>query len=240
MFRRDEWLAHFLNKPCFSFSTESISAKELVSKLEEFKSKQPSDFFLFTKIPTYEVDKIAIVEDSNFRLVDTNVQMMLNGLGTTKDSTSIIEVRVATSRDKDSVISIAKKSFKYSRFHIDPQVLNDIADEIKGAWVKNYFIGKRGDNMLVAELDREIVGFVQLFERTNHFIIDLIAVHPDHYKKGIGRILVNSCTNYYGKFSYGLVGTQIANTPSLNLYEKCGYQFNGASYVFHYHHKLNS
>jgi len=33
------------------------------------------------------------------------------------------------------------------------------------------------------------------------------------------------------------VGTQLANMPSVNLYENIGFRFSGAHYVFHYHNK---
>jgi hypothetical protein len=31
------------------------------------------------------------------------------------------------------------------------------------------------------------------------------------------------------------VGTQIVNAPSIGLYTAMGFEFSGASYVFHYH-----
>jgi hypothetical protein len=40
---------------------------------------------------------------------------------------------------------------------------------------------------------------------------------------------------YKDEFDYLQVGTQIANKPSLKLYQAAGFSISGAQYVFHAH-----
>ena len=60
--------------------------------------------------------------------------------------------------------------------------------------------------------------------RKNEVVIDLIAVDKKFRKKGIASKLIKGMINYYRKdYSIYSVGTQISNIPSINLYEKCGF-----------------
>ena len=47
--------------------------------------------------------------------------------------------------------------------------------------------------------------------------------------------MINFATNNLDDFEYIRVGTQLANVPSLRLYEKLGFYIVDAAYVFHYH-----
>ena len=49
---------------------------------------------------------------------------------------------------------IAQRDFSVSRFHLDPQIPDEVARTIKRDWVDNFFAGARGDRMLVVERSR--------------------------------------------------------------------------------------
>jgi ribosomal protein S18 acetylase RimI-like enzyme len=132
-------------------------------------------------------------------------------------------------------MEVARKNFVYSRFHLDRAVPNVLADKIKAEWVGNYFLGKRGDEMVVALVDERVVGFLQLLRRNENLIIDLIAVDASQRRKGIARDMIAYAESQYDDCSHIVVGTQVANIPSIRLYEKIGFRLRSSKYVFHYH-----
>jgi ribosomal protein S18 acetylase RimI-like enzyme len=135
------------------------------------------------------------------------------------------------------VVGLARRSFIYSRFHLDKAIPRETADTLKAEWVGNYFTGKRGDQMVVALVDGTIVGFLQLlYGRDKTVTIDLISVDASQRRKGIASDMIAYAEAECGDFKQIRVGTQIANVPSIRLYEKIGFRVTGAQYVFHYHH----
>ena len=74
------------------------------------------------------------------------------------------------------VSSLAENSFIYDRFHKDIEIPNNMASDLKKRWVDNFFKGKRGNNLLVSDINGVLAGFILLIENKKEVIIDLIAV----------------------------------------------------------------
>jgi ribosomal protein S18 acetylase RimI-like enzyme len=145
-------------------------------------------------------------------------------------------IRFANSRDQDQVQNIARNSFIYSRFHCDPTIPKEMADTIKAEWAHNYFLGKRGDEMVVALVDDMVVGFLLLLRGNNgDLTIDLIAVDERQRGKGIAGNMISYAESRHQDCSRILVGTQVANVASIRLYEKVGFWMHDSKYVLHYH-----
>ena len=100
------------------------------------------------------------LEKNNFKLIDTNVKYELHGnLSSEKKQEKDVEICFAEKKHQKAVGKIARDSFIYSRFHLDPLIDNNIASQLKQNWVENYFFGKRGDEMVLALLNDVPVGF---------------------------------------------------------------------------------
>ena len=80
-----------------------------------------------------------------------------------------------------------------------------------------------------------VVGFLQLLRAGATLVIDLIAVEPRVRGRGIASDLVALAERSTENVETLRVGTQIANVPSIRLYETLGFRTTGATYVFHYH-----
>ena len=65
-------------------------------------------------------------------------------------------------------------------------------------------------------------------------VIDLVAVATEAHGRGAGSALTAAFANRYRGMPR-LVGTQIANVPSIRLYSKLGFQLAKSSYVLHLH-----
>ena len=67
-------------------------------------------------------------------------------------------------------------------------------------------------------------------------VIDLIGVHPEHQRRGIGRLLIDAALHHYqGRCRSLEVGTQGSNIPSVRLYEGLGFRLIRSGFVLHRH-----
>lgn len=193
----------------------------------------PGPFFVDAKVPVARLDLATLVTDAGLRLIDTNLQF--RKACTARKVEPRNTCRFARPADAAAVAAVAARSFVYSRFHLDPQIDREVANRLKGAWARNYFTGRRGEQMVLAEVEGQVAGFNQLLRGPDdELIIDLIAIAPEYQRRGLGRALCQ-----YAEVNGGgralLVGSQVVNTAAIRLYTGLGFHLVGASYVFHLH-----
>ena len=176
-----------------------------------------------------------------FNLIDTNVRFQKSLVTRIKEFLLPrgYSIRLTQNDDQNLIGSVAQNSFIYSRFHVDPLVDNHKADLIKRKWVENFYLGQRGDYMIVACFKSKPVGFAQIICRNDTLIIDLIAVDSAHHGKGLASSMITFAESLALDHSPAtkmlVVGTQLANRPSISLYEKLSFRLCHAEYIFHYH-----
>jgi GNAT superfamily N-acetyltransferase len=146
-----------------------------------------------------------------------------------------LEVSEIKPGEEDAVLAIAGSAFRYSRFHLDPQVGLDLAHLVKREWIANYVKRVRGDALLVARDGGRPIGFLAPIMAHDTAVIDLVAVATDAHGKGAGSALCAAFANRYRGMPR-IVGTQVANVPSVRLYTKLGFALSKSSYVLHLHH----
>ena len=224
----DIWLSGALG--CTAWKVERKDGGEPLSRLD---TVSPS--FAYAKLKAGDIAAVSQLADVGFRVVDT--ALTFDGIITGSRTT---DVRFAVQADREFVSRIAAHAFRFSRFHLDPLVPNGVADAIKSSWVTNYFEGKRGDGVVVAERDNHVIGFLQLlWANSDRLVIDLIGIAPAWQGQGIGRAMIQFAAQH--GTGNGLVpatmtvGTQAANTPSVRLYESLGFRKTSAQYVMHFH-----
>ncbi len=133
----------------------------------------------------------------------------------------------------EACADIARRSFRYDRFHADPVMPRRLADEIKAAWARNNALG-RADRCLVVCRNGGILGFSQCCIADGRAVIDLIAVTAEAQGQGLGRALVNASMAAYRARSRRMrAGTQAANFPSLALYRGLGMHEVSRAMTFH-------
>jgi ribosomal protein S18 acetylase RimI-like enzyme len=149
-------------------------------------------------------------------------------------------IRPMIAGEAEAILEIAGTTFRYSRFHLDPEVPDRVANEIKREWMRSYVEGRRGKTTLVALDGDEVVGFLAVIAsmRGDESVrrIDLIGVKRGRERQGVGRALVADFIRRYAADHPRLeVGTQVANVPSIRLYESLGFRLDSAAYVLHKH-----
>ncbi len=224
----DVWLSGIFGYPALRVGNDPAG-----SPLSMLDARQP--LFAYAKLDVSQVNRLSTLADAGFRVVDTALTFdgAISGASGSR-------VRFARPEDRAQVSRIAGSAFRYSRFHLDPLVPAGVADAIKSSWATNYFDGKRGDGMVVAERDGLIVGFLQLLRAPQErLIIDLIGVDPARQGQGLGReMILHAARHGIGDDHIPAtitVGTQAANTPSVRLYESLGLRLSSAQYVVHLH-----
>ncbi len=238
MFLKDEWLSEQIAKSVYQLKTNVLLENEFSQDWKEFRRDHiKENYFVFSKISTNSVNMWQCLEKADFKLIDTNIKFELYGnISSKKKQQKDIEICFAEKKHQKTTGKIARDNFIYSRFHLDPLIDNDIASQIKQNWVENYFLGKRGDKMVLTFLNAEPVGFLQLIIKDKELFIDLIGVDKKAQGKGVASAMIHFASKNI-KRPCIKVGTQICNLPSIKLYQNLGFVLTGSDYVFHYHNQ---
>ena len=227
--QEDRWLGGHLGKAAYHLPVEpASSAEQLQAMLAPLRGAR----FVDAKVPTTDVASVGALEDCGFRVVDVNVTMEVPRLVVDHAPAG---VGLAGADDEAEVGRIAASALTQSRFHLDPAIRPSVASAIKEAWARNFFVGARGDWMVVGRSGAAIDGFAQLLDRPDALVIDLIAVSPTRQGAGIGRALIEHACHACGDAPLVRVGTQAANTRSLRFYESLGFKVVSTAFVLHQH-----
>ena len=238
----DAWMAGVFGHAVFRVSwpagDEDTAAGQ--QALREAFAAVPGPAFYYVKVPTDRVDRVRALCALGFDVVDVNTTFDRAPERLPDPAPSPVVIRGARPEDHAGVLGIAATTFVTSRFHLDRRVPHGVADEIKRAWVENYCLGQRGEGLLVAAVEGRPAGFLAVLDATvngkAYRVIDLVGVARSYQGKGVGRRLVEafiSCSA--GRCDMLRVGTQVANIPSMRLYESCGFLMTETSYVLHAH-----
>src|SRR5262249_52847692 len=146
--------------------------------------------------------------------------------------------RFASPWVRPAVAAIATSSFEWSRLHLDPLIPKETADRSRRDWASNFFAGKRGDAMVVAEHDGAPAAFLLAKGPAGGTLtIDLIAVRPSFRHLGFGASCIRFAASRIAGTQSLRVGTQAANVGSLRFYESLGFRTVASHYVLHLHRR---
>jgi len=222
----DAWLGERLGKPAWHLAPEADPAV--------WRTAVSAPAFADTRLAADDTGRHAVFLQAGFEQVDTTVTFERPGDAATALQGS--SARPAAPGDLNAVRAIAGTNFITDRFHADARIDDAIADRIKADWAGNFFAGQRGDWMVVAENEGRVVGFLQLLDWDCHLVIDLIAVDHAARGKGLAAAMIEYAATNLMPGAPMRVGTQIANTGSVRLYETLGFRLVRTEHVLHCHH----
>jgi len=224
----DPWLSSVLGRPAWKVDANLPDVVSVLSKVSSGRG------FFYTRVPTNDVVTLKRLQDAGFRVIDTTIT-----LEATRDSVAGAapkNVRFAVPEDRAAVAAVAGSSFEWSRLHLDPAIPTTLADRSRIDWASNFFLGQRGDAMVVAEDSGEIAAFLQLLGPTAGILtIDLIAVRRSSRRLGLGAACISFAAQNIVGTDRLRVGTQVANVGSLRFYEHLGFSVAASEYVLHLH-----
>jgi dTDP-4-amino-4,6-dideoxy-D-galactose acyltransferase len=193
--------------------------------------------YLTIRIPAGDIAAIEQLENLGFRMVDgiLNFGRSLDDLAT---ESGALAVRASEPQDIPALREIAGASFSIDRFHSDPVIGKDKADEVERAWVENSCQGL-ADCVLVAEVDGEPAGFTTLkLDRmaesklgTKVGVVVLVAISPRHRRRGLAKALSLSSLRWFRAAGcrWAEVGTQAANIDAARVYQAAGFRLTSTS-----------
>jgi len=234
---KDQWLSEMFGHDVLRLALNGPRDEDdfdLCKDIRQHLERRP--IFIYTKISVDAIRYIHGLEKVGFRLVDTSI-IFEKKIVTDRTFCASTAIRFARGEDKAEVERIALRNFLYSRFHLDPKIPDEIANTVKANWATNFFTGTRGDAMVVSEHEGRLAGFLQLLYHGANITIDLIAVDQMYRRNHIASDMIDFAQRNLNGAKSIRVGTQVANLPSMALYEKTGFMIADAAYVFHYHNR---
>lgn len=240
--RPDRWLSEVLGRAVFSLADFDDRPLGRAAGSVEKHARLNGPAMYDAKFAADRVDIARALGAVGFFTVDVNVTFAIDRRSAlpAPDPVPSVSVRPAREEDRAAVLDLAGTAFRYSRFHLDPLIDRSAADRVKREWIRSYFEGRRGEALWVAVRDGIVAGVLAVLDGreggTRVRTIDLIGVAPSAQRQGVGTALVASFISSYRETSGRLeVGTQVANTPSIALYERCGFTVRRARSVMHAH-----
>lgn len=213
MIREDGWLSERIGHPVFT-----------VDEPDDVPTDGVGPRMYQTRVPVADVARVRGFAVRGFVVVDTTLTLERADVHKVEG-----EVVHAVPEHREAVVEIARTSFRWSRFHLDPDVPDDVANRIKADWVGSYFDGTRGDELLVALHDGAPAGFLAVLVAADGArVIDLVAVAERARGRGLARALTTAS-------GATRVGTQAANVAATRLYESMGFSLARAEYALHLH-----
>ncbi len=233
----DVWLPETLGRPVFRLAAPpSEWSAVLASEMIELSGD--GDAFFYAKLPTADVRACSVLINAGFAVVDTGITLSYSG--SEVSAAPAVSVGIAGEEHHAAIVEIAATCFRWSRFHLDPQIAPGVADLIKRRWIENHVQGRRGSALYVAEIGDTVVGFLAVIESIVEgrpvAVIDLMGVATQCNGRGVGTALVRSFVHGWRELASELrVGTQAANIRSLRLYQRCGFRIVESTYTLHAH-----
>lgn len=227
--KEDAFLAEHLARPCYSLDAAAFEEKSFPARFRAALGPGPA--FVVAKTDCANVFDAARLCSEGFYPADVNLTLEAPLRGVANE---LGGARLAVSEDAAALGELARTSFVCSRFHRDPNIPRTHADAFKAAWVTNYFKGLRGDAMVVAEVDKQIAGFLQLLDQGDTVVIDLVAVDQQFRRQGVASAMLGRASAAFPEARTIRAGTQAANTGSLRFYQHSGFEHTASTMVFHY------
>ena len=148
-----------------------------------------------------------------------------------------VKCRNAKKNDIKQISNIAKENHLNSRFILDKLIPAKFKKEYRSEWVKNFFKKTRGDYLLVAYKNNNILGFVLILKKKQQFVIDLIVSGKKHRKKKVATSLINYINNKIMKKKDKIfAGTQKDNIAAIKMYKNLGFiRKKNETFCYHIH-----
>ena len=232
-FLSDPWLSQRLGKEAYRLVIDETT-RESPGLAEEIVHRLPNGAFVQARVQNHDKVMAIALGHAGFRSIEELVTFEIEKADIAARSTT--GIRWAHPADRDEVVDLARQGFIHSRFHRDPDIAPTKANEIKADWAGGFFAGARGNRMVVAEWQGNIIGFMLLIDVEDSMIIDLIAVAEQARGKGIAADMIGFSIDKEDKDIKRLrAGTQAENLPSVRLYTSMGFQPVAKQLTFHQH-----
>lgn len=228
MTNKDIFLSSYLNKECFivtnlkSFNRILKSTKNKKNIFITLKSNKKLSNFAILKNNLKFISKLFLFKYN----LTHNKKIKIN------DSLSFTK---AKNIDWLKIKKIIPKKGT-SRVFQDLTFKKKLREKYLFNWIKNFFLGKRGDNLILCKNQKkQILGFALLRKLKNKVIVDQLLISKFAQGQGIGTQLLKIVNTKFSK-KPTISGVHSFNTGGISFYStklKC--KIINESYYYHFH-----
>ncbi|MFZ0278249.1 MAG: GNAT family N-acetyltransferase [Candidatus Sulfotelmatobacter sp.] len=195
---------------------------------------------LIARCATKDLRTVQEMESRGFLLMDTLVYYSFDlARRTIPEDAPRVHVRKFVRDDTAQVETVAAEAFKgyYGHYHADPRLDQRKCDEGYVSWAVRSLSSKQvATEVLVAEIDKKIVGFLTLRLNSPEEMEGLlIGVAPEGQGIGVGRsLMVNGlelCKRQQAKRM--LISTQVTNVAVQKVWCRVGFEPADSYYTLH-------
>lgn len=239
-YARVPWDSESFGFPVYELSVDETAAPDAVAIARGLASLDDGDASLVcTKVDQQAVPLLCALAQNGFYPVETvlEVEGELAYAATLPRQAKIpVRLRPAQVADLPEMIRIASAAFWSDRFHLDPNLSNDAADERYARWVERAF---DSDDLLFAYErtdESAIIGFYQVRKVADHMVdLTLAAVDPTLTGLGLGSVLYRTVMAECVAMGYTTAQSRIVarNLPVLNIFSAMRFAFQGAQTSLH-------
>lgn len=194
---------------------------------------------LSARVDASDLTGLHLLEDAGFITVDGLLTFSRNTDASIAHHLTDHGVRLATAADAEATAMLARQAYSLDRFHSDPAITQERADELHATWLRNSCAGRAADAVVLAEDAQGLLGFVtcKLQQDTEAHLgkrigtIALVAAAERCRHSGVGRRITLAALDWFKQQDIDIVevGTQLRNIPASRLYESCGFRLVGSS-----------
>lgn len=240
-----DWDSKIFNKKIGLLNINyGVLNNKILNKIDKFCLEENYNC-LFTKATTKEYEKMHVLEDGGFNLMDSIVTLKKE----LKENKQIVEneefnYKILQESDLQNITSIIDNLYSFGRFFIDNELDNEDVNTLYKQWIGNEIRNKNVD-VIGIEYNGKLTGFISCkynisnLNENKEGIISLVGIDKSYQGLGIGKKLMNYVLTHFYKKGVTIVnvGTQIDNISALNFYIASGFRIASSSNSFHKHYK---
>lgn len=187
------------------------------------------------RIPAGAVHESFFLCQAGFKFIEMNLHPHLTDLERFSDIDIRLNVRPASKQDIPILTEIALTAFRHERFHVDPRIPDELANQRYANWVQSS-ISSDTQRLLAITDGGELVGFFIVENSNNTSDWLLTAVGPKWQGRGIGERVWRAVLRYQLREGITEVKTTISarNYQVLSLYSKLQFRFAPADATYHW------
>ena len=227
-----EWDSKFFGYPVAKIAFNKEGADDMENAFKQINSENIRLTYIYADPDDIEINRQIVKKGCLF--VDQKVVFTKTTEKHNTFSNEIIEFQ--EKEINEELLSLALTSGKYSRFRMDKYFTNHEFERLYTEWLSNSIKKTIAFKTLVAVKEFKLIGITTLGAKSNYADIGLVAVNKDHRGHRIGYDLIQTADSI--AFDMGFeeikVVTQFANKEACNLYNKCKFQIESVTNIYHY------
>lgn len=226
-----EWDSQFFGYPVARVIFDKNGSDNLTDLFTRLISEKIRLTYFFVPIADTKLNNLIFEKGS--KLVDQKTTFSKKTEGH-KNSNNIGEFQGTEINER--LIELGLQAGLFSRFHSDLNFTNQEYKRLYIEWLTKSLNKTLALKTFIANNNSEIVGLTTLGERSGYADIGLVAVDENFRGQGVALDLIHFADNAAYDLGYNeiKVVTQLQNKGACRLYEKCNFQIENITKIYHY------